>query len=94
MLVDRHDDMGPKHLENERMARLADQHRTHRLFSQTPEVIRRDQPPGIPDGQMLPLRVNLIRIVDIGPDEVLEPGVRVEAGAVLADLDQPLPDGV
>ena len=43
---------------------------------------------------MLPLRVNFIRIVDVGPDEVLEPGVRVEAGAVLADLDQPLPDDV
>ena len=36
----------------------------------------------------------LVGVVDVDADEVLKPGVGVEAGAVLADLDQPRPDDV
>ena len=82
----------PQALEHERTAWLTEHHRYDRVFADTPEVIRRDQSPSIPNSQMLPLWVNLVGIVDIDPDEVFESGVSVETGAVLADLDQPLPD--
>ena len=40
----------------------------------------------------LPLRPDPVRIVDIGEQEILEPGIAVEARPVLADLGDPGPD--
>ena len=42
-------------------------------------------------GDVLPLRHDLVRRVDVAPDEVLQLVVRVEAAATLAELCDPGP---
>jgi len=44
------------------------------------------QPHGVADAQVLPLRVDGVRIVDVRADGAFQQGVAVEAAAVLPDL--------
>ena len=50
------------------------------------------QPDGVADTNVLPFRVDDVRVVDVRSDSPLQQRVAVEAAAVLADLRQPWPD--